>query len=140
MSVYYVFGTFFLVFFFKHKTAYEVRIRDWSSDVCSSDLVGRPDLLTRHPPAVAVAPRRGLQRGQVGARVGLAEALTPDDLTPGDGGQVLRLLLGGAVAHDRWAHPVDPHVLGAAGFVEGPHPLPHRRLLPVGRSEAQRVG
>src|SRR3546814_12116498 len=25
-------------FFFKHKTAYEVRISDWSSDVCSSDL------------------------------------------------------------------------------------------------------
>src|SRR3546814_495703 len=27
-------------FFFKQKTAYEVRISDWSSDVCSSDLVG----------------------------------------------------------------------------------------------------
>src|SRR3546814_3684048 len=27
------------VFFFKQKTAYEVRISDWSSDVCSSDLV-----------------------------------------------------------------------------------------------------
>src|SRR3546814_6561553 len=30
-------GTF--VFFFKQKTAYEMRISDWSSDVCSSDLV-----------------------------------------------------------------------------------------------------
>src|SRR3546814_7905440 len=29
-------------FFFKHKTAYEMRISDWSSDVCSSDLVLRP--------------------------------------------------------------------------------------------------
>src|SRR3546814_10812743 len=28
------------VFFFKQKTAYEVRISDWSSDVCSSDLGG----------------------------------------------------------------------------------------------------
>ena len=27
-----------LFFFFKQKTAYEIRIRDWSSDVCSSDL------------------------------------------------------------------------------------------------------
>src|SRR3546814_6761552 len=27
------------VFFFKQKTAYELRISDWSSDVCSSDLV-----------------------------------------------------------------------------------------------------
>src|SRR3546814_319932 len=26
------------MFFFKHKTAYEMRISDWSSDVCSSDL------------------------------------------------------------------------------------------------------
>src|SRR3546814_8718503 len=30
--------------FFKHKTAYEMRISDWSSDVCSSDLfAGRGD-------------------------------------------------------------------------------------------------
>src|SRR3546814_8983837 len=28
-------------FFFKQKTAYEMRIRDWSSDVCSSDLSAR---------------------------------------------------------------------------------------------------
>src|SRR3546814_19069145 len=31
-----------LVFFFKKKTAYEMRISDWSSDVCSSDLL-EPD-------------------------------------------------------------------------------------------------
>src|SRR3546814_6341368 len=30
----------FVVFFFKQKPAYELRIIDWSSDVCSSDLVG----------------------------------------------------------------------------------------------------
>src|SRR3546814_11081935 len=29
------------IFFFKQKTAYEMRISDWSSDVCSSDLAGR---------------------------------------------------------------------------------------------------
>src|SRR3546814_8719446 len=28
------------IFFFKQKTAYEMRISDWSSDVCSSDLTG----------------------------------------------------------------------------------------------------
>src|SRR3546814_4118498 len=32
-----MFGVFF---FFKQKTAYEMRISDWSSDVCSSDLLG----------------------------------------------------------------------------------------------------
>src|SRR3546814_3455759 len=30
-----------LFFFFKQKTAYEMRISDWSSDVCSSDLLQR---------------------------------------------------------------------------------------------------
>src|SRR3546814_14045935 len=35
MSVFYVFSYFF---FFKQKTAYEMLISDWSSDVCSSDL------------------------------------------------------------------------------------------------------
>src|SRR3546814_8081159 len=31
----------FVFFFFKQKTAYEMRISDWSSDVCSSDLFGQ---------------------------------------------------------------------------------------------------
>src|SRR3546814_3935246 len=31
----------YLFFFFKQKTAYEMRISDWSSDVCSSDLSHR---------------------------------------------------------------------------------------------------
>src|SRR3546814_5604095 len=40
-----------VVFFFKQKTAYEMRIRDWSSDVCSSDL--------RLPGQGRLWPRRG---------------------------------------------------------------------------------
>src|SRR3546814_3486221 len=36
----------FIVFFFKQKTAYEMRISDWSSDVCSSDLIDRASLVT----------------------------------------------------------------------------------------------
>src|SRR3546814_3612761 len=32
----------FCVFFFKQTTAYEMRISDWSSDVCSSDLSASP--------------------------------------------------------------------------------------------------
>src|SRR3546814_5061572 len=34
-----------LFFFFKQKTAYEMRISDWSSDVCSSDLGPQPDVV-----------------------------------------------------------------------------------------------
>src|SRR3546814_3847233 len=37
---FWLYGVFsFLIFFFKQKTAYEMRISDWSSDVCSSDLL-----------------------------------------------------------------------------------------------------
>src|SRR3546814_4188196 len=39
-------GVFFLLF--KQKTAYEMRISDWSSDVCSSDLLGNTPVLGRH--------------------------------------------------------------------------------------------
>src|SRR3546814_6468755 len=42
-------------FFFKQKTAYEMRISDWSSDVCSSDLPVHP-----HP---ALPPDCGGARG-----------------------------------------------------------------------------
>src|SRR3546814_6310590 len=38
---------FFYFFFFKQKTAYEMRISDWSSDVCSSDLIARHVLQER---------------------------------------------------------------------------------------------
>src|SRR3546814_7318138 len=40
----------FLFVFFKQKTAYEMRISDWSSDVCSSDLLPQ-QLLRRRPSA-----------------------------------------------------------------------------------------
>src|SRR3546814_19080974 len=51
------------MFFFKQKTAYEMRISDWSSDVCSSDLImAEPfdDLLD--PARLAVAALRAKRR------------------------------------------------------------------------------
>src|SRR3546814_1335173 len=42
-------------FFFKQKTAYEMRISDWSSDVCSSDLAASP--------IAPISDRRGDTRG-----------------------------------------------------------------------------
>src|SRR3546814_18151604 len=49
-----------LVFFFKQKTAYEMRISDWSSDVCSSDLPGQAGYrLAGAPPGRTQAHRRG---------------------------------------------------------------------------------
>src|SRR3546814_13477744 len=49
----------YFFFFFKQKTAYEMRISDWSSDVCSSDLADhRPgDMPRRRLPDVLRARR-----------------------------------------------------------------------------------
>src|SRR3546814_8967942 len=41
-----------LFFFFKQKTSYEMRISDWSSDVCSSDLLRGKEV------AVSPVPKR----------------------------------------------------------------------------------
>src|SRR3546814_9996428 len=40
--------SFGVIFFFKQKTAYEMRISDWSSDVCSSDLLADEDVAGAH--------------------------------------------------------------------------------------------
>src|SRR3546814_9304269 len=42
-------------FFFKQKTAYEMRISDWSSDVCSSDLASPKPLIVTFAPSAANA-------------------------------------------------------------------------------------
>src|SRR3546814_18851135 len=56
-----------IFFFFKQKTAYEMRISDWSSDVCSSDLlVDRGVVDEAHAEA----------GGQLGQRSGELEAVT----------------------------------------------------------------
>src|SRR3546814_2623482 len=61
----------FLVFlFFKQKAAYEMRISDWSSDVCSSDL--------RRPDPGWPCPRRSLLPAcSFSAKVGLSRASPP---------------------------------------------------------------
>src|SRR3546814_14333110 len=62
-----------MIVFFKQKTAYEMRISDWSSDVCSSDLQ------SVHPGE----PRPSLPVGGVGG-------LAPFDMQQGGAHQVLR--------------------------------------------------
>src|SRR3546814_9259082 len=54
--------------FFKQKTAYEMRISDWSSDVCSSDLHVVMDGLVMP----ALLPRRDIERDHR-TRIGLVE-------------------------------------------------------------------
>src|SRR3546814_3900441 len=69
-------------FFFKQKTAYDMRISDWSSDVCSSDLglsgltraffyAGAKNLLVSHWPLLdEVAPRLTVRLRSEESRVG----------------------------------------------------------------------
>src|SRR3546814_7320233 len=62
-----------LVFFFKQKTAYEMRISDWSSDVCSSDLADR-----RH------RPRLQQHAGGGGRRAGTRQAQAAPETAGGE--------------------------------------------------------
>src|SRR3546814_5394250 len=62
-------------FFFKQKTAYEMRISDWSSDVCSSDLLVRDAGSAEELDGVGRDLHRGVARVALGDR--------------GEGGQLL---------------------------------------------------
>src|SRR3546814_14817861 len=54
------------IFFFKQKTAYEMRISDWSSDVCSSDLAVTELLVDRGERAAIVNGEMGCGKMTVG--------------------------------------------------------------------------
>src|SRR3546814_9817391 len=97
MSARYVTSILLCFFFVKQKTAYEMRISDWSSDVCSSDLHFQPALHTRpRQPRIEPAPD-------------LSKPLEPDDL-------------GGLVKADQVAHPAEQRDVGDAVIVAH-HPV-----------------
>src|SRR3546814_9470872 len=60
-----------MFFFFKQKTAYEMRISDWSSDVCSSDLAIVVGWATDH--AIRAAPMAAHIRHDLPQRVDRVE-------------------------------------------------------------------
>src|SRR3546814_7203706 len=68
----------FFVFFFKQKTAYEMRISDWSSDVCSSDLGSDAFFNVNTPAEIAILASQGY------AQVTVYAALKAGILTTGD--------------------------------------------------------
>src|SRR3546814_2222099 len=79
-------------FFFKQKTAYEMRISDWSSDVCSSDL--------------------GEDAGQVGPGTRLGEELAPELVAAQDLGDPGPLLLLAGVGEQRGQDDAHRHPAG----------------------------
>src|SRR3546814_1634553 len=69
-----------VLFFFTQKTAYEMRISDWSSDVCSSDLIAiaRTDHVLDADIGVAVAARSGSQVDRhPGRGTGVGDSIRP---------------------------------------------------------------
>src|SRR3546814_3182034 len=68
----------FYFFFFKQKTAYEMRISDWSSDVCSSDLM--TDVADDRA-AIDLKERSDSLVGRIAADI--ARAITEGRLEPG---------------------------------------------------------
>src|SRR3546814_6977446 len=54
-----------LCFFFKKKTAYEMRIRDWSSDVCSSDLGHELHVVRHDDDGRALGPKTVQERHEL---------------------------------------------------------------------------
>src|SRR3546814_2811416 len=72
-------SVFVIFFFFKQKTAYEMRISDWSSDVCSSDLsTAVPALGNR------ICPHSVRHHGSIHLLHGKAGASPPDRLQAQD--------------------------------------------------------
>src|SRR3546814_1978181 len=67
-----------MFFFFKQKTAYEMRISDWSSDVCSSDLGSRQLSGDRRIDRRRLAVAAELRIGQAVARLAVVGI---DDVT-----------------------------------------------------------
>src|SRR3546814_5071193 len=77
------------IFFFKQKTAYEMRISDWSSDVCSSDLKQR------------LKAEGGAEvRVQLALEVGGREIMAGHHVAPEAGDQPLLQIIEDAVAID----------------------------------------
>ena len=74
---------FVFFFFFKQKTAYEMCGRDWSSDVCSSDLDDYTIAIQHRPDYARAWMNRGLARYQQGERAaGMAELQRASELDP----------------------------------------------------------
>src|SRR3546814_2235586 len=78
------------VFFFKQKTAYEMRISDWSSDVCSSDLQEDRVAKLRFPKPAPCGKTPLMARG-LSKSYGSLEIFTDVDLAIDRGSRVVIL-------------------------------------------------
>src|SRR3546814_12719042 len=111
-------------FFFKQKTAYEMRISDWSSDVCSSDLVPQQEL--HDALGIMARLRRGHQQsGKLEEPLGIALARHRQnelrkigrDRRHGISGFQIRNAWAGRAGRDACLQLGRPHVISNDGLV-----------------------
>src|SRR3546814_20206215 len=112
-----------MFFFFNQKTEYEMRISDWSSDVCSSDLKAEGILFLRH----SLRQRPGADRRQPYRRKP-RPAVSEQGVLP-----ALALIGGGGrMAHDGFGRGMDTGPVGRAAIERARAPqafqLPHVEL------------
>src|SRR3546814_10694699 len=67
----------YILFFFKQKTAYDMRISDWSSDVCASDLIDSAKVLDAIDPAKDVDGFHPVNVGRLSTGTGGLVPCTP---------------------------------------------------------------
>src|SRR3546814_10903689 len=72
------------VFFFKQKTAYEMRISDWSSDVCSSDLTIKGILMNTQELAEKIAENQNISKADARKLVDSVIAAISDAAAAGE--------------------------------------------------------
>src|SRR3546814_6408811 len=94
------------VFFFKQKTAYEMRISDWSSDVCSSDLhvIGIGEAAYRlagEGSRERIPPHAAVLAGRSGVLCAEARRIEVGSLTVRTAEAVERLQIGRASCRER---------------------------------------
>src|SRR3546814_15087758 len=123
-----IFLVVFFFFFFKQKTAYEMRISDWSSDVCSSDLRSFPRRYAagRRSGCRGTCPACGCSRRQTLGRLCPLLAVGPGpDVCSLEGGHRLRAV-GIAAAprvHRLCVREPEP-TSDLGGYAEGSHVPP----------------
>src|SRR3546814_12272272 len=93
-----------IFFFFKQKTAYEMRISDWSSDVCSSDLPS------------ALAPQGPADTSTIAHDAGHGFAYLPlEHRPPRDERELARFLDQRIASTGHFDHPAKPALYPLAG-------------------------
>src|SRR3546814_2559485 len=103
-------------FFFKQKTAYEMRISDWSSDVCSSDLIVSGKIFHEERPEKMGYPIEGVEpEGGEGAEAGPSIATLLASADPAKGEAVFKKCVACHTVNQGGANGIGPNLYAVVG-------------------------